>query len=100
MSPDCTQDLWSGRWESNPRPKLGKLLYCHCTTPARLSAFRLYITERWLVLKVRSLVQTRSFEDCRLVIGTESHASQPFSRARKVTGQKAACLAGRPHPGN
>ena len=27
-------DLWSGRWESNPRPKLGKLLYCHCTTPA------------------------------------------------------------------
>src|SRR5439155_7187115 len=26
--------LWSGRWESNPRPKLGKLLYCHCTTPA------------------------------------------------------------------
>ena len=24
----------SGRWESNPRPKLGKLLYCHCTTPA------------------------------------------------------------------
>jgi hypothetical protein len=30
--------LWSGRWESNPRPKLGKLLYCHCTTPALLSA--------------------------------------------------------------
>ena len=28
------QALWSGRWESNPRPKLGKLLYCHCTTPA------------------------------------------------------------------
>jgi hypothetical protein len=27
--------IWSGRWESNPRPKLGKLLYCHCTTPAR-----------------------------------------------------------------
>src|SRR5947209_11236778 len=27
--------LWSGRWESNPRPKLGKLLYCHCTTPAQ-----------------------------------------------------------------
>ena len=26
---------WSGRWESNPRPKLGKLLYFHCTTPAR-----------------------------------------------------------------
>src|ERR1700687_1990019 len=26
---------WSGRWESNPRPKLGKLLYCHCTTPAQ-----------------------------------------------------------------
>jgi hypothetical protein len=25
---------WSGRWESNPRPKLGKLLYYHCTTPA------------------------------------------------------------------
>jgi hypothetical protein len=29
--------IWSGRWESNPRPKLGKLLYCHCTTPARFS---------------------------------------------------------------
>jgi hypothetical protein len=28
--------IWSGRWESNPRPKLGKLLYCHCTTPAHL----------------------------------------------------------------
>src|SRR6266567_496832 len=28
------RELWSGRWESNPRPKLGKLLYCHCTTPA------------------------------------------------------------------
>src|SRR5208283_4179182 len=28
--------IWSGRWESNPRPKLGKLLYCHCTTPALL----------------------------------------------------------------
>src|ERR1700722_6654446 len=27
-------EFWSGRWESNPRPKLGKLLYCHCTTPA------------------------------------------------------------------
>src|SRR6516165_10039685 len=29
--------IWSGRWESNPRPKLGKLLYCHYTTPAALS---------------------------------------------------------------
>ncbi len=28
------REFWSGRWESNPRPKLGKLLYCHCTTPA------------------------------------------------------------------
>jgi hypothetical protein len=35
MCPGRTQELWSGRWESNPRPKLGKLLYCHCTTPAR-----------------------------------------------------------------
>src|SRR5260370_10095292 len=26
--------IWSGRRESNPCPKLGKLLYCHCTTPA------------------------------------------------------------------
>src|ERR1700738_3336340 len=31
--PKCFR-IWSGRWESNPRPKLGKLLYCHCTTPA------------------------------------------------------------------
>src|SRR5438477_4743492 len=37
--------IWSGRWESNPRPKLGKLLYCHCTTPAFLSS-RLYTTRR------------------------------------------------------
>ena len=29
--------IWSGRWESNPRPKLGKLLYCHCTTPALIA---------------------------------------------------------------
>src|SRR5690242_2852287 len=37
------QSLWSGRWESNPRPKLGKLLYCHCTTPARVpSLYLLY----------------------------------------------------------
>ena len=28
--------IWSGRRESNPYPKLGKLLYCHCTTPALL----------------------------------------------------------------
>src|SRR5215475_7731343 len=35
MSPGRTFVFWSGRWESNPRPKLGKLLYCHCTTPAR-----------------------------------------------------------------
>src|ERR1700723_295315 len=26
---------WSGRWESNPRLKLGKLGYYHYTTPAR-----------------------------------------------------------------
>ena len=31
---DWKMGFWSGRWESNPRPKLGKLLYCHCTTPA------------------------------------------------------------------
>jgi hypothetical protein len=29
--------VWSGRRESNPCPKLGKLLYCHCTTPAHRS---------------------------------------------------------------
>src|SRR5690242_10629998 len=34
--------IWSGRWESNPRPKLGKLLYCHCTTPARFGTSSLY----------------------------------------------------------
>jgi hypothetical protein len=34
----CLLNLWSGRWESNPRPKLGKLLYCHCTTPAHSSS--------------------------------------------------------------
>src|SRR5215831_13340284 len=38
--------FWSGRWESNPRPKLGKLLYCHCTTPALRLAQRLYTTKR------------------------------------------------------
>src|ERR1700683_3012969 len=40
---------WSGRWESNPRPKLGKLLYCHCTTPAQLlseTIISLYATSR------------------------------------------------------
>src|ERR1700677_2177485 len=26
---------WSGRWESNPRLKLGKLGYYHYTTPAQ-----------------------------------------------------------------
>ncbi len=34
---------WSGRWESNPRLKLGKLGYYHYTTPATspiLVAFR------------------------------------------------------------
>src|ERR1051326_290863 len=34
VKPTASQGFWSGRWESNPRPKLGKLLYCHCTTPA------------------------------------------------------------------
>src|SRR5216684_1300836 len=28
--------IWSGRWESNPRLKLGKLGYYHYTTPAPL----------------------------------------------------------------
>ena len=27
-------EKWSGRWESNPRLKLGKLGYYHYTTPA------------------------------------------------------------------
>src|SRR5215813_9184818 len=31
--------IWSGRRESNPCPKLGKLLYCHCTTPARSQSY-------------------------------------------------------------
>src|ERR1700729_1641152 len=46
------QDLWSGRWESNPRPKLGKLLYCHCTTPALLATRRLYLSPSSLVQTV------------------------------------------------
>ena len=29
-------EKWSGRWESNPRLKLGKLGYYHYTTPAPL----------------------------------------------------------------
>src|ERR1700686_3289939 len=36
-------EKWSGRWESNPRLKLGKLGYYHYTTPAVASilvAFR------------------------------------------------------------
>jgi hypothetical protein len=28
-------EKWSGRWESNPRLKLGKLGYYHYTTPAQ-----------------------------------------------------------------
>jgi hypothetical protein len=31
---DTAQEKWSGRWESNPRLKLGKLGYYHYTTPA------------------------------------------------------------------
>jgi len=42
------EENWSGRWESNPRPKLGKLLYCHCTTPAHLSS--------WLIIQQLSNV--------------------------------------------
>jgi hypothetical protein len=36
MSTDHSQHWlgWSGRWESNPRLKLGKLGYYHYTTPA------------------------------------------------------------------
>src|ERR1700694_3539373 len=43
---------WSGRWESNPRLKLGKLGYYHYTTPApvldssRLSEDQATTTER------------------------------------------------------
>ena len=29
--------IWSGRWESNPRHKLGKLGYYHYTTPAKVA---------------------------------------------------------------
>jgi hypothetical protein len=31
---------WSGRWESNPRLKLGKLGYYHYTTPALAIGFK------------------------------------------------------------
>jgi hypothetical protein len=30
---------WSGRWESNPRLKLGKLGYYHYTTPAQVGFY-------------------------------------------------------------
>ena len=33
MCPVWTQGLWSGRWESNPRPKLGKLTRKHVLIP-------------------------------------------------------------------
>ena len=38
--------LWSGRRESNPCPKLGKLLYCHCTTPAPLLSMKRFLRLR------------------------------------------------------
>ena len=41
------QGIWSGRWESNPRPKLGKLLYCHCTTPALEATFAIIHKQAW-----------------------------------------------------
>ena len=28
------REYWSGWWESNPRSQLGKLMFCHWTTPA------------------------------------------------------------------
>lgn len=31
---ELSEFIWSGRWESNPRHKLGKLGYYHYTTPA------------------------------------------------------------------
>ena len=33
----CLNSMWSGRWESNPRHKLGKLGYYHYTTPAEVA---------------------------------------------------------------
>ncbi len=33
----AANEKWSGRWESNPRLKLGKLGYYHYTTPASRS---------------------------------------------------------------
>ncbi len=33
---------WSGRWESNPRLKLGKLGYYHYTTPAAPLVYATY----------------------------------------------------------
>ena len=32
-------EKWSGRWESNPRLKLGKLGYYHYTTPAQVGFY-------------------------------------------------------------
>src|SRR6266852_2174751 len=45
--------IWSGRWESNPRPKLGKLLYCHCTTPALLLSILSTLAAREQALRLQ-----------------------------------------------
>ena len=41
----CPLYIWSGRRESNPRIQLGKLVFCHWTTPASQRYYLYHIAE-------------------------------------------------------
>src|SRR6266516_126072 len=78
------REFWSGRWESNPRPKLGKLLYCHCTTPAHFHTDSL----------IHDLTTFNGRQDAQLDLQSAAGMSRPGlgSSARLDAGVPARCL--------
>src|ERR1700675_1502040 len=65
--PMRANEKWSGRWESNPRLKLGKLGYYHYTTPATrviLGAF-LRVSKWWQFSVGADLAEIQGF--CRFL---------------------------------
>src|SRR5215467_6701222 len=82
--------IWSGRWESNPRPKLGKLLYCHCTTPAHASSLLIihnYSASLFVIVltgPIASVSLLRSSCPGTSIQYWKKYSSTPFLRLNRV----------------
>src|ERR1700679_1742739 len=73
---------WSGRWESNPRLKLGKLGYYHYTTPAQVGFYAPRRGQRKSfgrgagspVASISTSKSSRQTSACRYTIGVDGRS--------------------------